>query len=71
MQIDEAIRKSDGNWFRPTKWRGAGMAYCLKGNDTYLVPSARGGDVGMTHDADALVGDWEIVDPDVVLDERP
>lgn len=70
MKISDAIRKSDGNWFRPVKWRGAGMAYCLKDTDTHLVPSARGGDCGMTPDADALVGEWEIVTPDVVLDER-
>ena len=70
MKISEAIRKSDGNWFRPIKWRGGGMAYCLKGGDTHQVPSARGGDCGMTHDADALVGDWEIVTPNVVLGER-
>lgn len=70
MKINEAIQNSNGNWFRPISWRGAGMAYCLKNMDTHLVPSSKGGDCGMTHDFDALTGDWEIVMPDIVLDER-
>lgn len=70
MTISEAIRNSGDNWFRPVKWGGAGMAYCLKNGSTHLVPSLRGGDCSMTHDADALAGDWEIVTPDTVLGER-
>jgi len=70
MKISEAISKSDGNWFRPVEWAGCGQAYCMKGIQTCLVPSPRGGEPSMTANASFLAGDWEIVPPDTVLNER-
>ena len=75
MKIHEAIsRVGDdlGFWFRPVTWKGRGEAFALDHQRrTHRVPTARGGDLHMTHNADILAGDWEVVTPDEVLEERP
>lgn len=70
MKIHEAILNAGDNWIRPVSWQGSGLAYCIKLNATHIVPSSSGGNLGMTASIDELIGDWEIVSPDVVLVER-
>lgn len=57
-------------WFRPATWSGTGEAFAITDGMTKLVPSARGGQVWMTCRVVELMGDWEIVTPDVVIKER-
>jgi hypothetical protein len=64
-----AVRAGDA-WFRPVGWRSTNSAFVLKDGRSYRVPSSRGGVLGMTPDATELAGDWEVVTPDTVLDER-
>lgn len=73
MKLHEAISKVDGSlelWFRPVAWKGRGEAYALdREQRTHLVPTPRGGNLHMTHNANILAGDWEVVTPDEVLSE--
>lgn len=70
MKLNEALAHVGDNWLRPVQWAGLGQAYCVEKGLTKVVPSSRGGDIGMVAIVDLLVGDWEIVAPGVVLDER-
>ena len=78
MKLNEAIEKlvlaeangEEQHWFRPIRWIGHGAAYCLKDGYAMMVPTAKGGEYTMTFMAKELIGEWEIVHPDVVLGER-
>lgn len=73
MKLPDVLETLKGNqdcWFRPISWKGRGKAYCLKNGCTALVPTPNGGTHGMTCQPDELMGDWEIVLPGIVLDER-
>lgn len=55
-------------WFRPRGWKK--QAYAVKNECTYLVPHGEGGVLGMTPDTFYLAGEWELVEPEDVLDEK-
>ncbi len=54
-------------WFRPVAWDGTGKAYTLKDGMIHLVPTPHGGEPGVTADAKLLAGEWEVIDPNIVL----
>jgi len=70
MDIREAVEQGrGGKWFRPVSWRGSGEAlvvYC--GHRIAIVPSLTGGQAWYPKVSD-FTCDWEVVDPDTVLDE--
>lgn len=68
----DALRSTErgSKWFRPVSWRGTGQAYCEVNGQTKAVPRPRGGELGMTHDIDDLIGEWEVVSPEAVLAEQ-
>lgn len=71
MKIHEVLKNvgSDLNkWFRPVSFRGMGTAFAVKHGVIVFVPSSEGG-IRATLTASQLMEDWEIVDPDDVLDE--
>lgn len=73
MKLHEAIAKlqeSDGKlWARPIWWRGGGAAVTIYNHTRMaVVPSATGGERWNVNVRD-LTDDWEVVDPNIVLDE--
>lgn len=72
MKLHEVLKHPDvisrEKWFRPVGWKKIPMAYTLKDGGIYSVPNARGGRFGITGFADELAGEWEVVEPAVVLD---
>ena len=68
MQKPETVR----HWFRPVSWRGLGQAFDLSigGKRVEFVPTPRGGSDYMTTAVSDLIGDWELVEVETVLDER-
>lgn len=63
---DESVLKGD-MWFRPVSWKARKAAYCLKDDTVYLVPTSRGGSIGITPYVSYLCGDWEIISAEDVL----
>jgi hypothetical protein len=59
-------------WTRPVCWQGSGTALALDmdGQTLLMVPSAKGGDRAYMPSYNSLVGEWEVVDSEVVLNER-
>lgn len=73
MKLHEVVETLGDNrdyWFRPVSWRGSGQAYTIILGSTYVVPSSKGGEIGMTTNPTELAGEWEIVNADTVLGER-
>ena len=73
MKVNEAIAaisQDNSKWARPLWWRNSGLAISIY-NYTRLavVPSSTGGQRWNVNALD-LMDDWEVVEPDVVLDER-
>lgn len=73
MKLHEAIAKlqeSGGKlWARPIWWRGGGVAVTIYNHTRMaVVPSATGGERWNVNVRD-LTDDWEVVDPNIVLDE--
>ncbi len=60
-------------WFRPVDWQGIGSAYVIDFRDPQsilLVPSFRGGSPAYFPKVYTILDEWEIVNPDDVLDNR-
>lgn len=71
MKVHEAITAVIGGemWARPLSWRGFGIALHVYNHcRVAVVPSPTGGKTWNCRASD-LMEDWEVVDPDVVLDE--
>jgi len=71
MRIDEAIQVAlyTGEWFRPVTWKGSGHAlHAYQGHRISIVPSLTGGFTWHPKVEDILA-DWEVLDPNTVLDE--
>jgi hypothetical protein len=72
MDIRDAIfliKNGNKLWARPIKWRGSGQAlYLYNGCRPAIVPSAKGG-LPWYASVEDILGDWEVVNPDTVLDE--
>lgn len=68
--IETALHTPDSIYFRPVAMRGSGAAYCIKGGDVYMVPTLRGGSLGITSVASYLAGEWEHVSMNTVLAEH-
>lgn len=71
MKLHEVLKDVKGStdkWFRPVSWKGCKHAYCIEDGHSYFVPSPHGGYCDMVAQVDILIGDWEIVTPDEVLD---
>lgn len=66
----KALQESDGKlWARPIWWRKAGIAVTIYNHTRMaVVPSATGG-ARWNVAARDLTDDWEVVDPNIVLDE--
>jgi hypothetical protein len=65
----EAIRENSSLWARPISWRLSGVAIHVNmGTRLSVVPSSTGGQTWFVR-AEDLVDDWEVIDPDLVLDE--
>lgn len=70
LQVLEEMKKEQNQymWFRPVEW--SEFALTLKDGITYQVPSPNGGVRYMTVAIRELTGQWEIVSPETVIDER-
>lgn len=71
MKIDEAIQVVlyTGEWFRPITWVRTGQALTIyQGHRIAIVPSATGGRTWHPCVED-LLSEWQVVDPNTVLDE--
>jgi hypothetical protein len=71
MTISEAIQVvlDSGGWFRPVTWRGSGHAlHAYQGHRISIVPSLTGGFTWHPSVED-MTAEWEVVDPNTVLDE--
>lgn len=71
MDIAEAIDKVLYNheWFRPVSWIGTGQALTIhERHRIAVVPSPTGGRTWYANVED-LLDEWEVVDPNTVLDE--
>lgn len=70
MTIVDAIKQlTVETWIRPVTWRGSRQAFALCKGWTVLVPTADGGMPHMTNLVADIVSDWEVVTPDMVLNE--
>ena len=67
LEVFSSDKDLRDNWFRPVSWKHCREAYCVIDGDIYLVPTSRGGSPQFTRFPSEIVGEWEIVDPDVVL----
>lgn len=68
QDVLKIAQQDESLWFRPVSLKGAKWAYIVKNGEVYSVPSARGGDYGVTAYVKYLLDDWEIVTADQVLD---
>lgn len=72
MKVNEAIEaiiQDSSLWARPLWWRGSGLALnVFFTNRVSVVPSLCGGAQWHVAVRD-LMDDWELVDPNTVLDE--
>ena len=59
-------------WIRPLCWNGTGTALVLDddGETFLMVPSAKGGERAYMPSYKSIVGEWEVVEVDDVLNER-
>lgn len=57
-------------WARPKAWKGLSSAYCIKEGRIYTVPSPGGGFASMMPDIAVILGEWELIDPHLVLDGK-
>ena len=55
-------------WFRPVGWRGLKSAFVIEDNRVMFVPTSSGGHPAHFPSPDELLGEWEIVEPSVVLE---
>ena len=55
-------------WFRPVAWRGVRAAYTVEKGEVLAVPSCSGGFPTMNRQTKYLLGEWELVTPDEVLE---
>lgn len=73
MKITEAIETvkamREEMWIRPAHYNNPGIAYVVSGSSILEVPSQHGGDRAEMFSVDLILDDWEIVDPDTVLDK--
>ena len=71
----EGYNARRGVWCRPVSWRGAGQALvwdtASPNRGWKRVPSFRGGDLALMPTLPDMLGEWEVVSPDVVHGERP
>lgn len=66
----EALKADPSKWARPLWWRGDGIGIAIYSHTRVaVVPSATGGAHWHVSVRD-LTDDWEVVEPDVILDER-
>lgn len=71
MNIEEAIERvlDTHEWFRPISWVRTGQALTIyQGHRIAVVPSATGGRTWYPH-VDDFLEEWQVVDPNTVLDE--
>lgn len=70
MTLQEAIREAMRTdlWFRPVGVKG--QAYAVDGGWCVLVPGLHGAVHVFEQSASALLGEWEVVAPRIVCDER-
>lgn len=71
MKLHEVLKLEDvlsgETWFRPVESAGVCYAYKIKDGSCYMVPSGRGGERGITANAELLAGDWEAVTPEQAI----
>jgi hypothetical protein len=70
MNLPEAIQNCGDNWFRPMQLKGTGSAYESKYNIIYFHNNYGNIVNEICPFASWLCGEWEIVDPSIVIDER-
>ena len=74
MNLLEAIKgaQDTGRWFRPVSWKNYGEAFAIsaEGDWTELVPTSKGGKAFMTSTIAGLMGEWELVTPEEVCNEK-
>lgn len=77
MKLHEALKHpkvvAGDMWIRPVGWEKIPVAYAVRDGGSrnasvISVPSANGGRLGITFHVDELAGEWEVVEPSVVLD---
>jgi hypothetical protein len=57
-------------WFRPIEWRGSGSAYTCTNYFLRVLEQHPGERHGIAMDLENLAGEWEVVDPSIVRQER-
>lgn len=67
-KIFEQALNDNSLWFRPLSWKGTGQAFQVQDGETVIVPAQKFNSY-MTPKVKFFIEDWEIVSPDVVLDE--
>jgi len=72
MNIQEAVQlgKDQDSWFRPVSWRGSGLGVEVVGNSLFVSPNPTGRCQEYVPTYQELVGEWEVIEPDFVLDKR-
>lgn len=66
---DPRVRDLD-LWVRPSSWRGSGNALSIHMRTRKIVFVPSGETIFWKPNYDSLISEWEIVDPEVVIEER-
>ena len=69
LQAALQISVERDEWFRPVSWRGCRMALCVRYGEVQSVPHAHGGERALFPNPDDILGEWEVVSPEVVNSE--
>lgn len=64
--------EQSSHWFRPVGWKGYGEALTLDHEKKFVqyVPTKNGGEDYMTCSLSSLMGEWEIIKIDDVINEN-
>ncbi len=76
MKLHEAIEsllleENEEMWIRPVSWVGGTEFFCLDfhtKSQLQIVPNSCGGKSYMVCDVELLIGEWELVHPDDVME---
>jgi hypothetical protein len=71
MNVIEALKqaKVSDMWVRPIGWKGTGHALTFIGEQLYFVPTLHGGHLATMPDFEDMIGEWEVVSPNIVNTE--
>lgn len=72
MNMLEALKllALEGKWVRPKRWACEALCLGYNCNTIEIVPTSRGGVRPMMLGVTDCLGEWEVVSPDKVAEER-